>query len=280
MKLEGKVAIVTGAGQGIGQSIVHCLAEEGADLAIVDINRDTVTRVADDIRALGRKSLAVVADATDNKQVTQAVQQTIDTFGRIDILVNNVGGYGKAVRAGVGQQLAGITEEQWDEFFELNLKTQFLMCRLVVPHFQKQQSGKIVNMASAAAWGIAGGAGVRVPVAHGNLVYGVTKAGVVRFTRALAAALAGDNINVNCVCPGVIYTPLWEWIASQGVKFDPHPGVRTAKQYFDEVVIPGVPLKRAQTAEDIGHAVVFLVSEDAKNITGHSLNVNGGTYMH
>jgi meso-butanediol dehydrogenase/(S,S)-butanediol dehydrogenase/diacetyl reductase len=154
------------------------------------------------------------------------------------------------------------------------------MCRLVVPHFQKQQSGKIVNMASAAAWGIAGGAGVRVPVAHGNLVYGITKAGVVRFTRALAAALAGDNINVNCVCPGVIYTPLWEWIASQGVKFDPHPGVRTAKQYFDEVVIPGVPLKRAQTAEDIGHAVVFLVSEDARNITGHSLNVNGGTYMH
>ena len=95
MKLEGKVAIVTGGGQGIGQGIVLCLAEEGADVAIVDINRDTATKVAAEVKTLGRKSLAIVADATDNKQVTQAVQETIDTFGKIDILVNNVGGLTK-----------------------------------------------------------------------------------------------------------------------------------------------------------------------------------------
>ena len=281
MKLAGKVAIVTGAGQGIGQGIVHCLAEEGADVAIVDINRDTAMKVADDVKTLGRKSLAIVADTMDSKQVTQAVRDIINTFGKVDILVNNVGGYGKTVRTSTGRQFVDITEEQWDESFELNLKTQFLMCRAVVPYFQKQQSGKIVNISSGAAWGVSGGGDGRLPLAPGSLVYGITKAGVVRFTRALAVDLAGDNINVNCVCPGVIYTPLWEWIASRRVKLDSNPGVEvmTPKEYFDKIIALRAPLKRAQTAEDIGHAVVFLASEDARNITGQSLNVDGGMVM-
>ena len=93
--------------------------------------------------------------------------------------------------------------------------------------------------------------------------------------------LAGDNINVNCICPGIVYTPLWEWLAAKKKKLDPNPEAKgmEPREYFDKIVAPRTPLKRAQTPEDIGHAVVFLVSEDAKNITGHSLNVNGGTFM-
>ncbi len=196
MKLEGKVAIVTAAGRGIGRGIALCLAEEGADVVVNALHKETAEKVADEIKALGRKSLAIEADATDGKKIAQLVQETINTFGKIDILVNNVGGYGKIVRSSTGRQFVDITEEQWDEFFELNLQTHFLMCRAVVPHFQKQKSGKIVNISSGSGYGFSGG-GRRTSPDPWGMVCGVTKAGVIHFTRALATALAGDNINVN-----------------------------------------------------------------------------------
>ncbi len=281
MKLEGKVAIVTAAGRGLGRGIALCLAEEGADVVVNALHKETAEEVADEVKALGRKSLAIEADATDGKMIAQLVQETLNTFGKIDILVNNVGGYGKTVRTSTGRQFVDITEEQWDEFFELNLKSHVLMCQAVVPHFQKQQSGKIVNMSSIAGWGISVGGSRTSPSAPGGMVYGVTKAADIRFTRALAAELAEDNINVNCVCPGNVWTPLWEWMASRHIKLDPNPEVKrmTPKEYFFKVIAPSTPLKRALTPEDIGHAVVFLVSEDARNITGQSLNVNGGSFM-
>ena len=269
MKLEGKVAIVTGGGVGIGRGIVHCLAEEGADVAVVDINRDTAREVAGEVKAAGCESLAIEADLTDNKKVTQAVQDIINTFGKIDILVNNAGGMGKILLARTSLKFVDVKEAEWDENYELNLKTQVLMSRAVAPYFIKQKSGKIVNISSVA------GKSNRSQ----HMAYSAAKASVIHFTRILAAELAEHNINVNCICPGVIYTPLWEKIAAQFTRLLPEAKGMTPREYFDKFNVPRVPLKRGQTVEDIGYAVVFLVSEDARNITGQSLNVDGGMIM-
>jgi len=269
VKLEGKVAIVAGGGQGIGRGIVLCLAEEGADVAVVDINRDTARKVADEVKALGRQSLVVVADATDSKQVDQAVQETINTFGKIDILVNNVGGQGKTTWARDSLGFIDQKEAEWDEGLALNLKSHVLVSRAVVPHFLKQKSGKIVNISSGAGKG---------PTPQ-LMVYGAAKAGVIHFTKSLAMELAEQNINVNCICPGYIWTPLWDRGAAQFIRLVPEAKGLKPREYFDKFLVPRVPQKREQTPEDIGRAVVFFVSEDAKNITGQSLNINGGTRM-
>jgi NAD(P)-dependent dehydrogenase (short-subunit alcohol dehydrogenase family) len=279
MKLAGKVAIVTGGGVGIGQGIVRCLAEEGADLAIIDINSETAKKAADEVNGIGRKSLAVVADATDGKQVDQAVQKVIDTFGKIDILVNNVGGESRFYREVAGRPY--LEEQEWDNTVELNLKSTMLMSRVVMPHLIKQQSGKIVNISSIG--GRAPSGARRAPGMFGEgasfspmMSYGVAKAGVLQFTRLLALQLAGNNINVNCVCPGVLYTPLYERSAPRRIQVTPEAKGMTPREYFDKYIASTVPLKREQTPEDIGRAVVFFVSEDARNITGQSLNVDGG----
>jgi len=269
MKLEGKLAIVTGGGQGIGQGIVHCLAEEGADLAVVDINGDNARKVADYVKGLGRKALTLEADLTDNKKVTQAVQETINAFGRIDILVNNVGGLGKTLLARISMAFIDQEEAEWDENYELNLKTTVLMNRAVVPYFMKQKSGKIVNISSIAGKN-------NYPEI---MAYSAAKASVISFTWTLAMELAGDNINVNCICPGAVYTPFVEARAAQFSRLNPEAKRMTPREYFDKFFASGTPLKREQTPEDIGHAVVFLVSEDAKNITGQVLNVDSGTRM-
>ena len=262
MKLEGKVAIVTGGGQGIGQGIVHCLAEEGADVAILTKGGASGEKVAEDVKKMGRRSLSIKADVTDSKQVDQAVQETIDTFGKIDILVNSVGG--GSVDIAPFLKLEG---SEWDRNFELNIKSQVNTCRAVVSHFLKQESGKIVNLASIG--------GKRASVM--NAPYGTTKAGVIYFTKALAMELGSRHINVNCVCPGAVFTPtLAKLIDKYMIRPDAKEKGMTPRQYFDKVMMRGYPLKREITTEDIGRAVVFLVSEDAKNITGQTLNISAG----
>lgn len=267
MKLEGKVAIVTGGGQGIGQGIVHCLAEEGADVAVVDINGDNARKVAGEVKSLGRRALAVEADITDNDKVVKAVQDILDFSGKIDILVNNVGGYPMAAFKGAtGMRIIDRTEEEWDRCYELNLKTQVFMCRAVVPHLVEQKSGKIVNIASV---------GGRVPSAQ-LICYATAKAGVIYYTKTLARELAPDNINVNCICPGVLYTPLWEEGAAVLTQLIPGTEGMKPREFFDTALVSQVPLGREQTPEDIGHAVVFFASEEARNITGQTLNIDGG----
>ena len=283
MKLEGKVAIVTGGGAGIGQGITLCLVEEGADVAIIDVSGETAAKVADEVRGLGRKSLAIVADAADSKQVDQAVRKIIDAFGKIDILVNNVGGESRFYRERIGQPY--LEEEEWDDTIELNLKTTMIVSRAVAPHFVKQKSGKIVNISSIGGR-VPSGRGRTSPVGMGEegsafspmMSYGVAKAGVIQFTRLLALQLAEYNVNVNCVCPGVLYTPLYERSAPRRTQSTPETKGMTPREYFDKYIVPMVPLKREQTPEDIGNAVVFLVSEDARNITGQSINVDGGMF--
>ncbi len=280
MKLHGKVAIVTGGAAGIGQGIVRCLAEEGADVAIVDVSREAAEGLSQEVRGLGRKSTVVIADATDSVQVHRAVKEALDAFGKVDILVNNVGGEARFYREKPGQPYS--EEQEWDDTIQLNLKSAVLMTRALAAHFIDQRSGKIVNISSIGgrppsgratpAAGMAGSGAAFSPLTS----YGVAKAGLIQFTFQMALQLAEYDINVNCVCPGVLYTPMYERSAPRRIEATPEARGMTATEYFDKFVAARVPLKRGQTPEDIGRAVVFLVSEDARNITGQSLNVDGG----
>lgn len=271
MKLQGKVAMVTGGGQGIGRGIVHCLAEEGADIAIVDMVEETAARTADEIKAMDRKSLVINADVTDNTQVDRAVKEAADAFGKIDILVNDVGG-GARVRSSkpreerTGLRCVDSEEEEWDKTFDLNAKSQFLTCRAVVPYFLKQGGGKIVNIGSRLA------VQVDIPLS----IYCAAKAAVVHYTRHLALELAGHNINVNCVCPGDVLTPKIEKGFELAIQNNPDAKAKTPEEAFLQVAGPRMAFNRLQTPEDMGRATVFLVSEDARCITGQALYVDGG----
>jgi NAD(P)-dependent dehydrogenase (short-subunit alcohol dehydrogenase family) len=276
MKLKDKVAIVTGGAQGIGQGIACCLAEEGADVVIADINMENANKVAGEVRALGRKALVVEADVTRKDKVEHVVRSTLNEFGKIDILVNNVGGVriapsdaGRPV-SGKGIYITDLDDEDWDAAYELNLKSQVYMCKAVVPHMKAQQSGKIINISSVAA---KLGDSVRMP-------YSALKGSVISFTRSLARQVARDNINVNCICPGLIYTPSWQLGAEILWKVIPaYRELKGPKDVFLRYVERLTPMGREQSPEDIGRLAAFLASEDARNITGQTINVDGGQVM-
>jgi len=273
MKLEGKVAIVTAGGRGIGRAIAMGLAKEGADVAVNSFHEETSAKVTEDIRALGRKALAILGDVTKIDKILEVVQKTIDTFGKIDILVNNVGG-AKMTPTEAGSDFLAKVEAEWDGTYEQNIKASVLMCKAVEPHFIKQKSGKIVNISS-----IAGRyASIISPAAYGSM-----KAALIRFSQSLANELGPHNINVNCVCPGLVYTDAWERGATRIVETKPEYKGMKPKDWFIGLatgnypqLAAATPLRREQTVEDMAQAVVFLVSEDAKNISGQALNVDGG----
>jgi len=281
MKLEGKVAIITGGAGGLGRGITLCLAEEGADVVIADINMAGANKVAEEVRAFGRKALVVDADITKEENARQLVKDAMDTCGKIDILVNNVGA-GHAEASVVGGNLTEqdwnrvytggvteLTEEDWDRSYTANLKTTIFMSKAVVPHMRAQKNGKIINISSIG--GRRGGAN--------RLPYSTMKSGVIIFTQGLATQVARDNINVNCICPGIIYTSIHEDMAK--IRMRTNSQLKDAKgprEVFLRLTNM-VPLGREQTPEDIGRLAVFLASEDARNITGQSINVDGGLVM-
>jgi len=297
MKLMGKVALVAGGGQGIGEGIARCLAEEGADVAISDINIESAKKVADSAGEMGRRALAIHADLTDDDEAQRTVQETVDFFGRIDILINNVGGVSEETMRLMMEYAASLGDatlpsymrfnsEVWDRYYQLNLKTHVMLSHAVTPHLISQKSGSIVNVSSVAG---------RMPDPD-QMPYGAFKAGDISITWSMARALAPYNVRVNCICPGFVYTPLWErgaiamlgslrYALTQEQKlprqFRPPPGKNMEDMspnefWLDYIVKPSTPLGRDQTAEDMGRAAVFLVSEDAKNITGQILHVDGG----
>ncbi len=301
MKLQGQVAIVAGGGQGIGEGIVRCLAEAGADIAVVDINGDIAREVAEQVNKMGRKALPVTADLTKEEQVNKAVKDTVKFFGKVDILVNSVGGASTETMLKMMEYPASLKDvaelplymrfapDIWDRYYELNLKSHVMLSHAVTPYFIKQQSGKIVNISSDAG---------RMPE-PGLMPYAAMKAGDISITWSLARALAPYNITVNCVCPGFIYTPLWERGATAFLTMA-REAERTAKEkgetllqyggvdlesmtprefWLKYIVLPSTPNGREQTAEDIGKAVAFFVSDDARNVTGQVLHVDGGMVM-
>ncbi len=297
MKLKDKVALVAGGGQGIGEGISLCLAEEGADVAIADINAEKAKQMAEKIKSMGRQALALAADLTEEAEAKKTVRETVDFFGRIDILVNNIGGVSVETLMQIGENRAAFGNEVvpefmyfnskvWDRYYQLNLKSHVMLCQALTPYFIKQRSGKIINISSVSG---------RLPE-PGHMPYGSMKAGDISFTWSLASALAPYNVTVNCICPGFVYTPLWEMGATArqqmlkearakgqvlppGVAPEDVEKLTPRELWLKYMVKPSTPLGREQTAEDMGRAVVFLVSEDAKNITGQVLHVDGGLAM-
>ena len=263
MKLADKVAIVTGGGSGIGRGIALCLAKEGADVAIIDINTSATNQTVAEIEGMGRRGLALTADATSKHEMAEAVESVIATFGKIDILVNNAGGSAEEFSA------TDRDPDRWDGYFQLTLKAPVICCQAVLPHLVKQQSGKIINIASGAAW---------EPVPH-LMHYAAMKTAVVSYTRSLALEMAGSNINVNSICPGVVWTSMWERQATSMKKSNPATEGMSPREWFETYIAAQSPLGREETPEDVGRAVVFFASDDARNITGQSLNIDGGRRM-
>jgi len=247
MKLEGQIAIVTGAGQGIGQVIALTLAKEGATVIANDLNLESAKKVVADIEAKGGKGHPIKADVTKAEEVNKLVSETMDNFKKIDILVNNAG-WSALIPA------IELTESQWDTIIDINLKSQFLCSQAVARHMLKQKRGKIVNIAALSGR-------VAMP---GLVAYGASKAGIVQLTRVLAIEWAEYNINVNAVSPGIVLTPL----VIDGFK---------DKQDILNSYLERIPLKRAAKPEDIANAVLFLASSDADDITGQEITIDGGT---
>ncbi len=260
-RLDSKIAIVTGGGRGIGRGISLVLAGEGADIAIADIDIESANRTAAEIRDLGRRAIVVRTDVSDPASAEASVAKTIEELGRIDILVNNAGVAG-------GHIGGALTVEDWDACYEVNLKGIWIMSRAVVEHFRQNGGGKIVNIASIA--GRRGDAAL--------IHYSASKAGAINLTQSLAIQLGRSNINVNAVCPGLLWTDMWRGLEGK-LGRNPDPEVVEQRRIFDAYIQSNCPLQREQWPEDIGQAVAFFASEDARNITGQSLNVDGGIVM-
>jgi len=265
-RLEGKVTIVTGAGSGIGRGIALAFAKEGARVVVNDINAENARAVVEEIKAQGNESLAVQADVSRNNQVEEMVGKALETFGRIDVLVNNAGTGGEHI----GMPLSNLTEKDWDITYEVNLKAHFLTCRAVMPHMIEQKSGKIINISS-----IAGKTGSPI-IPH----YSASKAGVISFTQSLARELAPHHINVNAICPGILWTPLWEKLATDMAERNPSQQGMEPRAVFEAAIQRTIPMGTEQKPEDIGMAAVFLASNESDQITGQALNVDGGAELH
>jgi len=271
VRLKDKVVIVTGGGGGLGEGICLCLAQEGAHVVVSDIDKQLADAVAAKVREKGGKSLVIKTDVSREDDVRKMVDQTVREMGDVDILVCCAGVSGYANRDATSINIEEMPVEQWDETFAVNMKGVFLCNRAVAPIFRRKNQGRIVNISS-----VAGRKGSDLLPA-----YSASKAAVISFTQSMALQLAPHHVNVNAVCPGIIYTPMWR--RGSEILAKVHPAFAgtgiTPKGALDMLVQTQIPFKTYQTPEDIGWAVVFLVSDEAKEITGQALNVCGGMAM-
>jgi len=247
MELQGKTAIVTGGGRGIGEGISRVLAREGANVVVMGRHAEEVRSVSEAIRAGGGSALPVVADVTDWDSLVAMAAEAVRHFGGVDILVNNAG------IEGPPRMLADLPPEQWDQVLGVNLRGVFLCCKAVLPAMTARGRGRIVNIGSIAG---------RRMTFFGSVDYTVSKYGVEGLTQHLAWELAEHRITVNSICPGGVVTPLME----------EHISVAHREMVTKRLV----PLGRMCTMEEIGEAVSFLASDRAQMITGQSLAVDGG----
>ncbi len=265
MDVTDKIALVTGGSRGIGRGIALALAGNGADVVIADIDDDASRDVVKEVEELGRKAVVHHLDVTDQTSVDGVVGKIIDDLGRIDILVNNAG-----VIAAPGWETKDRPDEaDWSLVHAVNVRGLARVTEAVTPHMKERRYGKIVNLAS-----IAGRLGSVTSVP-----YSASKAGVINMTQAYALELAAFSINVNAICPGHLWTPMWERISVRWTH-DPEKGEGlTPREIFDQTLKERVPLNREQTPEDVGHLACFLASDLARNITGQTVNVSGGSHL-
>ncbi|MEK6710002.1 MAG: SDR family NAD(P)-dependent oxidoreductase [Nitrospinota bacterium] len=266
--LEGRAALVTGAGGGIGRGIARCLAEEGMALALADIALDGARASAAEIEGRGGRAIPLHLDVTSAEGCRAAVEETRARLGGLHVVVNNAGVAGSPGLK-LGMPLADLTEADWDATYGVNVKGVFFLCQAAVPHLQAQGWGRIINISSRA------GREGREFIPH----YSASKAAVILFTQALAREVASHGVTANAVCPGLIWSPLWERLAVLYQAKIPRFKDMSPRQVFDEFVAQ-TPLRREQAPEDVGRAVAFLASEDARTITGQALLVDSGAVMH
>ena len=245
-KLDGKIAIVTGAARGIGRTIAEALAREGADLALCDCQVDWLNDTVASVQSLGRKAMAGAADVGDGAQIEAFVEQVMKQYGRVDILVNN---------AGITRDklLIRMSDDDWNQVIRINLTGTFLLSRAIAKIMMKQRSGSMVNIASII--GLIGNAG--------QCNYAASKAGVIALSKSMAKELAGRGIRVNAVAPGFIVSKMTDALSDD---------VRNQ-------MMAAIPAGRFGTADDVAKSVVFLASDDAAYVTGQVLSVNGGMVM-
>lgn len=245
MRLQDRVAIVTGGGSGIGQAIAHLFASEGAHVVVVDRVAERATATASHIETMGRQALAVTLDVTDSQAIQQMVAAVHDRFGQIDILVNNAA-------FSQGDDILTIDEATWDRNLDVVLKSVFLCSKAVLPTMIEQRRGAIINIAS-----------VNGISTFGEEAYSAGKAGVINLTRNMATKYGQYNVRVNVICPGTIQTPLWQ------------PRLEADPQLFEKLA-DWYPLGRVGQPEDVAQAALYLASDAASWVTGISLVVDGG----
>jgi len=241
--IDKKIAIVTGGGGGIGGAVVRRFAREGAKLAVVDIDPEAAKATASELTAQGSDAIPVVADVTKKPSVKKMMQNVLDRWSRIDILVNVAGGAER-------KPVVEMTVADWDYVVDMNLKSAFLCSQAALPAMLKQKYGKIVNISSI--YGFTGNAT--------RSSYAAAKAGVAAFTKSLALEVVDDGINVNAVAPGRVTTP------------------RVRNRYSDEAwaaAVAQVPMGRAGTPEEIASAVLFLAADENSYVTGQTIHING-----
>jgi len=252
MQLEDKVAIITGASQGIGKAFALRFADEGAKVVVVNRRLEKGQKVADEIKAGGGEALAVPADVSDDASVTELAKKVVETYGRIDILINNA-----AVYYGIGTRpWDSWSIEDWDRIFAVNARGTWQCSRAIAPQMIKQGKGKIIHIASGTA-----------DIGYELLLpYSCSKAAVITLTKAMARALGQYNINVNCLSPGVVLT---------------EATIEMPKDVTDvkTVPLPGRCLPRVAESEDMVGTAVFLASADSDYLSGQTIAVNGGTVM-
>jgi 3-oxoacyl-[acyl-carrier protein] reductase len=251
MLLSNRVAIITGGAKGMGRGMAIKFAEEGCSIA--DISMKEANDTLAEVLKRGVNGLVIECDVTKGNQVQETVNQVIDKFGKVDILVNNAGGMTNS------PPIENMTEEDWDNALALNLKSDFLFCKYVVPHMKEKRYGKIINLSSIGAIN---------PPAHA-INYNTAKAGVIGFTYDLAHALASFNICVNAILPGPVRTSFYDRTIRSMTE-------KEKDEFFENLGKRNVPLKRVGTPEDIAGAALFLASELSAFVTGETLLVTGG----
>ena len=245
LQLDGQVAIVTGGGKGIGKATASILARHGARITVADCDLPAAEKTAAEMtKETSQPALAIQTDVSRASSVTEMVSGTLAEFSRIDILVNNAGIGGHAL------PISEVSEEEWEQVLNVNLKSVFLCCRAVIPHMRKRKSGKIVNVASIAG-------------KEGNprmIPYSASKAGVICLTKALAKEVVEDGIRVNCVAPAVIGTTILDTLTDEQVAY----------------MTERIPMKRVGKPEEVGAVIHFLASEASSFVTGQCYDVSGG----
>jgi 3-oxoacyl-[acyl-carrier protein] reductase len=246
MRLKGKKAIVTGAGQGIGRAIALKMAREGADVVIAETNPDTGAQTTREIVDLGREALFINVDVANPLQVQGMVKQVLNAWGRVDVLVNNAGFDRPAT-------LLKVIGEDWDAVLGVHMKGAMNCIQAVAPHMIENRYGKIVNMSSV--WGKTG--------AISEITYSSAKAGIIGLTKSAARELGRHQINVNVILPGLILTPT----------------IAKMPEKYQNMIIEETPLKRIGQPEEVANVVAFLASDEASFITGAIVEVSGGWNM-